>query len=71
MLDRTQGKSPLFPVVPRRIWHANGTIPLPRDPWAEFGSPPGCLSLSRRQPATVEGQTTVEARVCLAVPPPA
>lgn len=42
------GRSPLFPVVPRRIWHANGTVPSPRSP-VGGARPPECLSLDRRQ----------------------
>lgn len=27
---RIRGEFPLFPLIPRRIWHANGMVPSPR-----------------------------------------
>lgn len=63
------GQSPLFPVVPRRIWHANGTTRSLRRTLAE--ARPRGLGLSRRQSARTAGASTDQARVCLAAPPPA
>lgn len=62
--------SPVFPVSPRRFWHANGTVPFAsNDPWRSWSEE--CLSLSRRQFATLAGRPTGSARVCLAIPLPA
>lgn len=61
------------PAVPRvssqdlaRDWHGLFALYVPLQRWA-----PERLSLSRRRSATMVGQVTVQARVCLAVPPPA
>lgn len=53
---------PLLPVIPRTIWHANGTVLSPRSsPWRSWAE--DCPSLSQRQSATMAGQPTVQVRV--------
>jgi len=57
---------PLFPVVPRWIWHTNGTL-LRRTVRAGDRTLERS-SLNPRQLATMAGAPTDQARVCLAVP---
>lgn len=59
---RTVGGFPLFPLVPRRIWHASGTAPSPERALAELS--PGA---SEPQPTTVshDGGCADQSRTCV------
>lgn len=66
-LSHAAGLPTGFPVVPRSIWHANGTASSTRT--SLKGTGPRSVGLIRRQLATMAGQPTVPVRVCFAVPP--
>jgi hypothetical protein len=68
-LDHAYFQSPPFPVVPRRIWLASGTAPLPGG--VGGGWPLECLILSPRQAATMVGTPPDQAPRVPGHPPPA
>lgn len=67
-LDHAYPQSPLFPVLPHRIWLASGTGPLPGG--AGGGWPLECLILSPRQSATMVGTPPDQAPRVPGHPPP-